>query len=590
MFLTTTSCEDILETESEQIVFDPALDQKTDSMFYTLAILKSVQLAIDQNVLINEMRGDLTETNMYTQTDLRELANFSATAANKYDSAYVYYRIINNCNYYIAHRDTMLMTGSTKVAIPEYVEALAVRAWAYMQLCKHYGTVDFYTTPITSISEANAPKEKKDMAGIANALLPELAQYKQIDVPNYGEIDAGSTNFGVSKKVNSRKIMFPVLLVMGDIYLETNQYEQAAKCYFEYLNMQRIRQRNFFISPSFGYSYPDNIMPPMSGYYTVEESWSLIFTVSPNVSNEIITYVPMAVNGLRGTTTNLPKLFGYNYYTTDVDTTDNKSQTSGSDMYILEREIEPSQQYINLCNSQDWYYRPSESLTDILTSKLGDLRRQVTVQTVQKGDSAFRLMTKYNGGNINIYRASTVYLRLAEALNRMGYPDAAFMILKDGMSYSKLDEAGYLKPETIEMLTTTIPFFSEQNMNNFTTEIRNIGIHSHGANETVGQYSPYQYVEVLASKLAELKEQGVNVQDTPADSINAMEDIICDEMAMELAFEGNRFADLTRIAKHKNADPLYGSNYGSLWLARKLAYKNPVKDLTQEINWYLPMK
>lgn len=590
MFLTTTSCEDILETESEQIVFDPALDQKTDSMFYTLAILKSVQLAIDQNVLINEMRGDLTETNMYTQTDLRELANFSATAANKYDSAYVYYRIINNCNYYIAHRDTMLMTGSTKVAIPEYVEALAVRAWAYMQLCKHYGTVDFYTTPITSISEANAPKEKKDMAGIANALLPELAQYKQIDVPNYGEIDAGSTNFGVSKKVNSRKIMFPVLLVMGDIYLETNQYEQAAKCYFEYLNMQRIRQRNFFIAPLFEYSYPDNIMPPMSGYYTVEESWSLIFTVSPNVSNEIITYVPMAVNGLRGTTTNLPKLFGYNYYTTDVDTTDNKSQTSGSDMYILEREIEPSQQYINLCNSQDWYYRPGESLTDILTSKLGDLRRQVTVQTVQKGDSAFRLMTKYNGGNINIYRASTVYLRLAEALNRMGYPDAAFMILKDGMSYSKLDEAGYLKPETIEMLTTTIPFFSEQNMNNFTTEIRNIGIHSHGANETQGQYSPYQYVEVLASKLAELKEQGVDVQDTPEDSINAMEDIICDEMAMELAFEGNRFADLTRIAKHKNADPLYGSNYGSLWLARKLAYKNPVKDLTQEINWYLPMK
>ena len=590
MFLTTTSCEDILETESEQIVFDPALDQKTDSMFYTLAILKSVQLAIDQNVLINEMRGDLTETNMYTQTDLRELANFSATAANKYDSAYVYYRIINNCNYYIAHRDTMLMTGSTKVAIPEYVEALAVRAWAYMQLCKHYGTVDFYTTPITSISEANAPKEKKDMAGIANALLPELAQYKQIDVPNYGEIDAGSTNFGVSKKVNSRKIMFPVLLVMGDIYLETNQYEQAAKCYFEYLNMQRIRQRNFFIAPLFEYSYPDNIMPPMSGYYTVENSWSSIFTVSPNVSNEIITYVPMAVNGLRGTTTNLPKLFGYNYYTTDVDTTDNKSQTSGSDMYILEREIEPSQQYINLCNSQDWYYRPGESLTDILTSKLGDLRRQVTVQTVQKGDSAFRLMTKYNGGNINIYRASTVYLRLAEALNRMGYPDAAFMILKDGMSYSKLDEAGYLKPETIEMLTTTIPFFSEQNMNNFTTEIRNIGIHSHGANETEGQYSPYQYVEVLAGKLAELKEQGVNVQDTPEDSINAMEDIICDEMAMELAFEGNRFADLTRIAKHKNADPLYGSNYGSLWLARKLAYKNPVKDLTQEINWYLPMK
>ena len=93
--------------------------------------------------------------------------------------------------------------------------------------------------------------------------------------------------------------------------------------------------------------------------------------------------------------------------------------------------------------------------------------------------------------------------------------------------------------------------------------------------------------KIRASVRSEFDAVGVAVTE---DSINAMEDIICDEMAMELAFEGNRFADLTRIAKHKNADPLYGSNYGSLWLARKLAYKNPVKDLTQEINWYLPMK
>ena len=121
MFFTTTSCEDILETESSQLVFNPSLDQKTDSMYYTLAMLKGVQMAIDQNVLINEMRGDLTSTTEYTETALRELANFSAGANNKYDSAYVYYRIINNCNYYIAHRDTMLMTGSHKVAIPEYV-------------------------------------------------------------------------------------------------------------------------------------------------------------------------------------------------------------------------------------------------------------------------------------------------------------------------------------------------------------------------------------------------------------------------------------------------------------------------------------
>ena len=100
----TTSCDDMLETESDRQIFDPALDEKTDSMFFTLGILKGVQQAIDQYVLVNEMRGDLVSTNTYTETDLRELANFSAKVTNKYDSAYIYYRIINNCNYFIANK------------------------------------------------------------------------------------------------------------------------------------------------------------------------------------------------------------------------------------------------------------------------------------------------------------------------------------------------------------------------------------------------------------------------------------------------------------------------------------------------------
>ena len=170
----TTGCEDMFETDSNRQIFDPALDQKTDSMFYTLGILKGLQLAADQYVMTGEMRGDLVATNQYTETDLRRLADFTADVTNKYDSAYVYYRIINNCNYYIAHRDTTLRTGSRQVAIPEYAEALAIRAWAYMQLAKNYGTVPFYTDPLVSIDDANSLKESKDLQGICDALAPEL--------------------------------------------------------------------------------------------------------------------------------------------------------------------------------------------------------------------------------------------------------------------------------------------------------------------------------------------------------------------------------------------------------------------------------
>ena len=61
-------------------------------------------------------------------------------------------------------------------------------------------------------------------------------------------------------------------------------------------------------------------------------------------------------------------------------------------------------------------------------------------------------------------------------------------------------------------------------------------------------------------------------------------------MALELAFEGNRFGDLTRLARHKNQAGLYGAAFGSEWLARKLEFKNPVKSLREEKNWYLPFR
>lgn len=594
MLFTTTSCEDLLETESKQLVFDPALDQKTDSMYYTLAILKGVQMAIDQNVLINEMRGDLTATTQYTQTALRELANFSAGANNKYDSAYVYYRIINNCNYYIAHRDTMLLTGAQKVAIPEYVQALSIRAWAYMQLCKNYGTVDFYTTPITSISEADAPKEKKDLAGVVAALAPELAKYSGTPVPNYGNIDAGGTNFGQTKTVQTRKIMFPVDLVLGDMYLETNQYELAAKSYFKYLKDKEVKALRYFATPSSEFTYPDRNTLPSSFYINDFYSWfRIIFNVSLT-GDELICHVPMAVNALKGTTTNLPKLFGYNFYTTDVDTTNNKSQTSGSAMYILEREIEASNKYVELCNRQEWYYHPSSSSTEVMTAKLGDMRKYYTVESATKNDSTFNRITKYDGGNIVIYREANVYLRLAEALNRMGYPDAAFAILKDGIAFEYLTSSltSYLRPETIEMLATTIPFLSEENRAIFDSHENGptSGIHARGANETAGSRSPYQMDTIVGSKLKELAAQGLAIGETLNDTINAVEDLICDEFALECAFEGTRFGDLTRMARHKNNDTTYGSNYGGQWIARKLAHKHPVKDLTDEKNWFLPMK
>jgi hypothetical protein len=66
-----------------------------------------------------------------------------------------------------------------------------------------------------------------------------------------------------------------------------------------------------------------------------------------------------------------------------------------------------------------------------------------------------------------------------------------------------------------------------------------------------------------------------------------MEDLLCDEYAMEFAFEGTRFSDLRRLALHKNRAGIYGGGFGDKWLSRKLEHNAP--GITTQ-NCYLPYK
>ena len=333
---------------------------------------------------------------------------------------------------------------------------------------------------------------------------------------------------------------------------------------------------------------PSSFDPTFSGF-----QWGTIFNVTS--TNDIVTYIPLAANRLRGVVTELPRYFGYDFYSTT------SGSASSNERYLLERQIDASPAYYALSNAQDYYYTPSAATggsTVVRTAVIGDLRRFYTMYPVTRNDSSFSVMRKFNSANVPIYRTATVYLRLAEALNRMGYPDAAFAILKDGISEdlltytargdsTDLESGRYIQPETVEMLRTTVPFLSAENIAIFDD---NWGIHSRGTYYTQGAFSPYQFNAIVGRKLAELAAKGSPVGITKADTINAVEDLICDEMALELAFEGNRFGDLTRIARHKNRAALYGGNYGSEWLAAKLAYKHPAVSLLDEKNWFLPLK
>lgn len=607
-----SSCEDMLETESSRQVFDPELNQKTDSIFYALGILQGMQELADQYVFQGEMRGDLVQTTPYTDNNLRYLANFSANTTNKYDSAYVYYRVINNCNYYIAHVDTTLRTGSSYVMMNEYVAVKALRAWTYMQLARVYGSVPFYTEPLTQISQIdNNRYPELDMAGIVSALAGDLEQYttgdKLYPVPDYGNTPQYA-NFDPSY------IFFPVDVVLGEMYLETGQYDKAANHYIHYLTRLAQTTHSAYMQPYMPGNrmlrlddLPSDMDPSNLSFSKAYSRWDVIFSGY----NDFVTYIPMNASSLQGATTMLPVTYGYDFYATDK---------TGNSRYIDERQLEASESYLNLVNSTDFYYLSTTSTTSnrvINIAPLGDTRYKSVIHEDEDAetDSVKVWITKFNNARIPIYRTSTVLLHLAEAFNRLGMPDAAFAILKDGINEYLVREDGgaaYITPETRLALTTTYPLLSEANRSKFAESYNAYGIHMHGSgyasdydvdnNVYTPGLSPYQLDTIVGLKMLEIQNTfGVAVGTTKQDSINAVEDILCDEYALEFAFEGTRFYDLCRLARHKNghasstssfdgSPATYGANYGGRWIARKLAFKNPVVNLEEPSNWYLPFK
>jgi len=583
-----SACSDILESDSSRQRFDPELDSKTDSVFYAFGILQAMQQLADQYVFLGEMRGDNVDITENTDSTLRQIANFSATTTNKYDSAYVYYKVINNCNYYIAHRDTTLLTGSTNVVINEYAAVKAIRAWAYLMLARNYERVPFFTEPLTKISQIdNNSFPEYDLTQIVSALAPDLERYTGYAVPNFGggAISLGTTNRNQSKTAVAKYCFIPVDVILGEMYLETGDYASAVKHYMLYLTNQAQLPTALVASLNMRMARMEEM--PSDFYQSVAigvQSWSGIF--SNNSTTDLVTYIPMAVNRLQGTTTDVPSAFGYDYYA-----------TSSSGRYV-DAQIKPSDDYTNITDTLTYYYYSTpvtgQAMIPISGAQLGDTRARASITEEVTTDSTYLHINKYNNGNIYLYRESTLWLHLAEAFNRLGYPDLAFAILKEGLISELLETRDYISEESKTYLSRLNASYT--GLNEILENNTLFGIHSHGAGATMDDAypgrSPYQYRTIVGQKLEKLQEQFADwsVGTSKQDSINAVEDLLCDEAQLEFAFEGSRFYDLCRMARHKNESGLYGSNYGSIWMARKLQYKNPQKDLTNPSNWYLPFK
>ena len=546
------SCSDMLETESEYVEFekDNTLNHPTDSVYSVLGIIGKMQIIADRTVLFGEVRGDLVTPTEAASADLKRLANFEFAEDNKYNAVSDYYAVINNCNYYLAHVDTALQRRGRNLFRAEYAAVKSFRAWTYLQLAMAYGQVPLVTDPVMTEKEAREAMNlnRSGITEICQYFINDLTPYAEVELPRFGDIN----NF------DSQQFFIPMKALLGDLCLWAGMYQEAAKWYHDYLTDKRnpiqINYSNRIVWPS-----ATEFVSPVNGYSTTSNT------------QEVLSFIPMEERVFDGVVSDLSNIYNStqennNYF--QITPSQAMYDISAAQTYCLENKT---------ATTTDTIYVPKTGLYKEIMA--GDLRFYSNYNIVSvSGQDKFseygpdnQTFRKITARYIPTYRRTMVYLRYAEALNRAGYPQSAFTILKHGICQENiLNNVDSLERTAADEL---IAF----DANVFTKET-SIGIHSFGSGDS--QDNKYYTLPMPPTQLA-TRQDTINYQ------IPLVEDYIINEMALEGSFEGYRFNDLMRVALRRN-DPAYLADPISL---RRGTKNEALRALLMETkNWYLPLR
>lgn len=555
------SCSDFLYDDSDIVTYADKnhLTSDADTLWSVAGIMNKLQVVADRTILLGELRGDLVSVTPYADADIRDVASFNIGTDNRYNDIADYYAIVNNCNYFLANADTALRNSRNEtIFMKEYAAVKAYRAWTYLQLATIYGRVPLITEPILTKEQGEKDYKECDIQEICRYFAADIAPYADMEMPGYGAI----------RNTDSRLFYFPIYILLGDLHLWAGNYREAAENYYKYITTRNGKNSSYPLSTA-----SVRFSPNDSHWMQTVDGWSYIAfqTENSNGNAELITMIPGDSIPSEGNYSQLRNLFN-----TTEQNEYRESIVPSQSLYLLSA----AQKYCHYSSGGEYVIAPA----GLPENRSGDLRLQAVFTQVDNANimlngkrvTNYVTNAKYTTRNVHIYRRAMVYLRMAEALNRAGFPRFAFQILKRGVNNSVMESEviPYYPADEAWLRTFNFPdnmYFLETTAGQ-TTE-NTMGLHSRGCGYSAANTTYEMPTDDALSGDALLQYQ-----------IEKVEDLIIDEEALEFAFEGHRFYDLMRVSMHRS-DPAY--------LASRVARRNGTVDaaLLQKLssmdNWYL---
>ena len=559
--LSFTSCKN--DELGDAVKYDNFYQNLSDADRAVLGVYAQFTSLAKQVVVLNELRADMMDVTTAATPELEKLNLNQIDSTNTWVSPLQFYAVINSCNDVLANFDKML--AENKFTRDEYNERYsdigALRTWIYLQLVNIYGSVPYITEPLVNLTDVEKYKGQRENADV---LLPKLIEFMKslplLDDYTYSNLINGNPNgYSLEPMFISKKIL------LADLYLYNNQYAEAAHYYriamstdetSANLNAKRMRYRL--------YNFP---FTATSG----EPGWYAIVFRDGHIEDE---------NGMINT---------WKYIFSDVS-----SSRKATDRASMERiwcipfddKLKPVNPFTNIF--EGYQLKASAYAMDSLWGK--PMRNQFPYDARGKGGSytGNGLISKYSGTNSNtlakqhgywmLYRAAGLHLRYAEAANRAGYPYLAWCFLNNGIKNEKYrykKANGTYFPDDSCYVTGKSPFEP------YPTDYRFDARYPREWDANAGvRGRAFMPVVNFPAGLS-----------TQLDSIQWLEKQIVREAGLELAFEGQRWSDLVRIARRMNKEGRDGFHF--LFdenIKKKYERANiPAPNFsTTESSWYLP--